>query len=409
MHSDQKILTELARAYREVACQPVNEERRALWKKLNGLQECRPLIMMDQLPWHELDTDGGLTLRCTDPDARTVENALRRQLYQARHFPADKVFEPFVELPKTIEGCHHGVLRHEKTLATDAGNDVVSHAYVSQLRCEDDLENLRFPVVRTDEANDRRRQAKVSEMLSGVLPVRLAGVRMFHCGIWDALVEAIGTENFFYYFTDEPELLHKAARRMADICQSLIDQLTEKGLFDAWEPAVHCTGAYTDELPQDKTEDVRPADVWTFGLAQMLGAVSPQMFEEYEIAYVKPLLEQFGLVYYGCCEPLHGRIDSVRRIRNVRKISMSPWADVRTGARNIHGDYVISRKPNPAHLAALTFDGEVVREELRETCRAARENGCTCELILKDVSTVRYEPERLAAWHRIAAEVVQEW
>ena len=89
---------------------------------------------------------------------------------------------------------------------------------------------------------------------------------------------------------------------MADICQSLIDQLTEKQLFDAYEPTVHCTGAYTDELPQDKEKNVRPGDVWTFGLAQMLGSVSPQMFEEYEVEYVKPLLEQFGLVYYGCWE-----------------------------------------------------------------------------------------------------------
>ncbi len=104
----------------------------------------------------------------------------------------------------------------------------------------------------------------------------------------------------------------------------------------------------------------------------MLGSVSPQMFEEYEVEYVKPLLEQFGLVYYGCCEPLHNRIDYIRKIKNVRKISMSPWADIRAGAEHIHGDYVISRKPNPAYLAAASFDPELVRRELQETCRAAK-------------------------------------
>lgn len=346
MNADQQILTQLAKEYREVAFAPVNEERRALWKALNGLRECRPLIMMDQLPWHELDVDGDLKLRCRDADARIVEDALRKQLYQAKYFPADKVFEPYLELPKTIEGYHHGVVRREVTLAADEKNDVVSHSYVSQLSSESDLENLKFPDIRVDEAKDKKRWEKVSEMVSGILPVRLTGVRMFHCGIWDDLVEAIGTDNFFFFFADEPELLHKAARRMADICQSLIDQLTEKQLFDAYEPTVHCTGAYTDELPQDKEKNVRPGDVWTFGLAQMLGSVSPQMFEEYEVEYVKPLLEQFGLVYYGCCEPLHNRIDYIRKIKNVRKISMSPWADIRAGAEHIHGDYVISRKPN---------------------------------------------------------------
>nr|WP_302305320.1 hypothetical protein [Ruthenibacterium lactatiformans] len=261
MNADQQILTQLAKEYREIAFAPVNEERRALWKALNGLRECRPLIMMDQLPWHELDVDGDLKLRCRDADARIVEDALRKQLYQAKYFPADKVFEPYLELPKTIEGYHHGVVRREVTLAADEKNDVVSHSYVSQLSSESDLENLKFPDIRVDEAKDKKRWEKVSEMVSGILPVRLTGVRMFHCGIWDDLVEAIGTDNFFFFFADEPELLHKAARRMADICQSLIDQLTEKQLFDAYEPTVHCTGAYTDELPQDKEKNVRPGDV----------------------------------------------------------------------------------------------------------------------------------------------------
>ena len=140
MNADQQILTQLAKEYREVAFAPVNEERRALWKALNGLRECRPLIMMDQLPWHELDVDGDLKLRCRDADARIVEDALRKQLYQAKYFPADKVFEPYLELPKTIEGYHHGVVRREVTLAADEKNDVVSHSYVSQLSSESDLE-----------------------------------------------------------------------------------------------------------------------------------------------------------------------------------------------------------------------------------------------------------------------------
>ena len=216
MNADQQILTQLAKEYREVAFAPVNEERRALWKALNGLRECRPLIMIDQLPWHELDVDGDLKLRCRDADARIVEDALRKQLYQAKYFPADKVFEPYLELPKTIEGYHHGVVRREVTLAADERNDVVSHSYVSQLSSESDLENLKFPDIRVDEAKDKKRWEKVSEMVSGILPVRLTGVRMFHCGIWDDLVEAIGTDNFFFFFADEPELLHKAARRMAD-------------------------------------------------------------------------------------------------------------------------------------------------------------------------------------------------
>lgn len=409
MKTDQQILTELAKRYLEVARDPVNEKRRSLWKDLNGLRSCRPMIMMDQLPWHELDTDGSLTLQCHDGDARILEDALRKNLYQAQYFPADKVFEPYLELPKTIIGLHHGVIKKEVTLATEQENDVVSHAFISQLNCEEDLENLKFPHIQVDEEKDRMRWEKASQLLSGVLPVRMSGVRLFSCGIWDPLVEAIGTDNFFLFFADEPELLHKAADRMVAICNSLIDQLTRKHLFDAYESTVHCTGAYTDALPQDKTEDVGPGDCWGIGLAQMLGNVSPKMYEEFEIDHVKPLLERFGLTYYGCCDPLHNKIDAVRKIKNVRKISMSPWTNLQIGAEQIHGDFVLSRKPNPAFLAAPSFDEDAVRRELEETCRIAKETNCTCELILKDVSTVLHQPERLQIWHKIATEVAGNW
>ena len=46
------------------------------------------------------------------------------------------------------------------------------------------------------------------------------------------------------------------------------------------------------------------------------------------------------------------------------------------------------------------------RQDLRDFLDRAR--GCHVELIMKDISTVRYHPERLWEWARIAAEVVEE-
>ena len=72
------------------------------------------------------------------------------------------------------------------------------------------------------------------------------------------------------------------------------------------------------------------------------------MHDEFEIEYMKPLYERFGWVNYGCCEPLHNKIDIIRKIKNVRAISTSPWADVYKTAEAMHGDYLMARKPNPA-------------------------------------------------------------
>ena len=143
-----------------------------------------------------------------------------------------------------------------------------------------------------------------------------------------------------------------------------------------------------------------------FGLAQMLGSVSPKMFQEFEVDYTSRICERFGLVYYGCCDPLHDRMAQVRMIPKVRKVSMSPWVDEELGAAAIGSDFIYSRKPNPAHVAMEDFHPDLVREHLEMTRDICAANDCPLELILKDISTVRYQPERLARWADIAMDVV---
>jgi hypothetical protein len=173
---------------------------------------------------------------------------------------------------------------------------------------------------------------------------------------------------------------------------------------------IHCTGAYTDELPAPGYDPDRPRtkDIWMFGLAQMFSTVSPEMFKEFEVDYASRICRRFGLVYYGCCDPLDRKMDEVRLIPNVRKVSMSPWVEQDRGAAQIGQDYVYSRKPSPALVATDRFDPQAVRRDLEETMEACGTHGCSVEFILKDISTVRYEPQRLTQWADIAMDVVTE-
>jgi hypothetical protein len=142
------------------------------------------------------------------------------------------------------------------------------------------------------------------------------------------------------------------------------------------------------------------------GLAQMFSTVSPRMFKEFEVDYIKRLCERFGLVYYGCCDPLDGKMNEVRLLPNVRKVSMSPWVNQERGAAEIGSQYVFSRKPSPALLAWDAFHPENIREDLMATRAVCDRHGCPLEFILKDISTVRYEPERLFKWAEVAMQVV---
>ncbi len=63
------------------------------------------------------------------------------------------------------------------------------------------------------------------------------------------------------------------------------------------------------------------------------------------------------------------------------------------------------RRGSDRLLAADRFRPDQVRADLEATRRVCAKHGCPLEFILKDISTVRYEPERLAAWARIAMQV----
>jgi hypothetical protein len=404
---DRGIIRELAARTAEIAALPVQEEKRRLWRRLNGLDPVRPMVMIDQVCWHEMEADGELALRCVDPACRAWEQQLRRTLFQWEHFRVDMVVEPFVRVPLALRGLDFGVRAEEQIAVTDPANDVVGHRYHNQFPTDDDLEKLHLPRVIHDEAETRRRRAFAHELFDGLLEVRSWGAD-FHFTLWDPISQWMSVEGALYALADRPDFMHRLAGRMTEGYLGLLDQLEAQGLLCQPQSLVHCSGAWTDDLPSRGYDPHRPRarDIWAVGLAQMFATVSPGMFREFEVAYVSRIFERFGLVYYGCCDPLDRKMNEVRLIPNVRKISMSPWADQERGAAEIGRRYVFSRKPSPALLAGNHFDPDLVRADLTATRGIAARHGCPLEFILKDISTVGYRPDRLFAWARIAMEAV---
>lgn len=405
---DRTILRELAAQAAEIAALPVQEEKRRLWRRLNALQPERPMVMIDQVCWNEMEIGDELRLRCEDPECRRYEEYLRKTLYQWRHFPVDMVVEPFIRVPKAVTNTGFGIEVRENIAVLDATNSVVGHYYLNQFKTMEDLEKIQTPQIIHDPAETERRLEVAHDLFDGLLEVRAEGVDPY-LSLWDPISTWMGVESALYALVDQPELMHGLAERMTNGYLAMLDQLEEQGLLCGPQSLIHCTGAYTDELPAPGYDPARPRtkDLWMFGLAQMFSTVSPRMFKEFEVDYTSRICARFGLVYYGCCDPLDGKMKQVRLIPNVRKVSMSPWVNQERGAAEIRGDFVFSRKPSPAMLAFDTFDPEAVRQDLTATREICARYGCPLELILKDISTVRYDPYRLFQWAEIAMQVVQ--
>jgi hypothetical protein len=210
----------------------------------------------------------------------------------------------------------------------------------------------------------------------------------------------------------KPDLVKAAVARFAEACLYQMKQYKDLNLLALNN--VNCrigSGGlgFTAELPQPdfNPDRVRTIDQWGCSNAQIFSDVSPEMHEEFSLQFERKWLAQFGLTYYGCCEPLHNKLEILKTIPNLRKISMSPWAKVGKMLEGTAGRYVLSFKPNPAILAGDDWRPGQARKELAAVLDQCRD--VCLEVIMKDISTVRHEPRRLWEWCDIAMETAAKY
>ena len=216
----------------------------------------------------------------------------------------------------------------------------------------------------------------------------------------------MGSTDIYIDFMDEPELIHAIMRKTTDGIAALIDQYNEEGLFDVATNLVHCSHTFSEDLPSEGCDPDHPQskDSWGFSMAQLMSSCSPAITKEFEVDYMDKTFSKMGAVYYGCCERLDDRMDIITRMPNIRKISCSPWSDREHFAEVLPQHIIMSNKPNPAILATSGFDADAARQDIQRTIDAARRHGRNLEMLLKDVSTVQHDPQRLWDWARLAVD-----
>jgi hypothetical protein len=116
--------------------------------------------------------------------------------------------------------------------------------------------------------------------------------------------------------------------------------------------------------------------------------ISPAMFEEFVYPSYRELAEMAGLVYFGCCEPVHSVWEScLSKLPHLRKVSVSPWCDEQKMGEWLRTAPVIySRKPRPNYIGVGKYDDEAFAEHAAQTIRAAR--GGHLEFIFRDIYTL---------------------
>ena len=410
--ADREVLRSLGRELAEAADSVDHEEKAELWTRLNDLDSVRPMVLIMEVPWCEMDVDGELTPRTTDPWAQGLEHRLRRDLYSWRHFPVDMIPDGYVACPAAITTTGFGLGVEAERLSMDPSSAVTSRHYLPQIVEPEDVAKIKDAVVTYDEARTNETYDRMAAVFDGVIPVRKERWRRSWFAPWDYLVQVWGVEQALMDMVMRPQMVHDAMTRLVDSKLAELDQLLALNLLERNDCSIRIGSGgygYTRGLPGEDyaPERVRPKNMWGHATAQIFSEVSPAMHWDFALQHEMRWLEKWGLTYYGCCEPLDLKMDVLRRIPNLRKVSMSPWVDPERAANELRGNYVYSCKPNPAILAEDRWRPEQARKELRDVLERTRD--CHVEIILKDISTVGYHPKRLWEWAAIAMELAEEF
>jgi len=400
------LLRELAREVAELSARPVEEEKKKNWTSLNDLTCIRPLIFCDpENGWNEIITQD--RIRCVNPMARVWEMTLRKEVFWGKEMKDDRVIEPYFNVPYHYEDTGYGV-----TLETRGGEEGGSFVYDFPVRnYEEDFDKLKFPELFVDHEMTRKVVDLAESVFGGILTVRLQGVWWWTLGMTWEFIKLRGLENLMVDMMMNPDWVHKMMDFLAEAFNRRLDFLEQNRLL-----SLNTGGSYvgsggfgwTEQLPGPGFDPahVKLMDMWGFAESQETVGVSPEMFREFVYPYQMSLMKRFGLNCYGCCEPLDVRWHYVKEFPRLRRVSVSPWANVQKMAEYLENKYVMSLKPSPSPLAVQSMNEDTVRNELAG--KLERSRGCCVEVIMKDNHTLGGNPNNAVRWCEIAREEINK-
>lgn len=398
--NDIAYLREMARQLAEIAANEANTAVLRRWRDVNALRVpdrapvwCRPVDA-----WKELLPPE--SLHCADPWLRGVEYALRQDL--SKHeigddtpffgdYPVGAVFH---WEPPNIWGVD--ITRHETTMEGGAWG------YDPPLMTEADFDRLRLPRVRFDEAATERAMARAHELLGDLLPVTLSCGPPISATLGWYAADLRGLSQMMLDMADAPELLHRLMAHLRDGVLQVMRDTAATGRLTANNRMAMC---YSDPIgPQAPDGAQTYANHWCMANSQEFDQVSPAMWEEFCLAYQRPILEQYGLVAYGCCENLTHKIDGVLSIPNLRIFVCSAWTDLDRVIERVADRYVIMWRQKASEVVFADEEAELARA-LEDGARRLR--GCRYQIVLRELQTLAGHPDRLHVWTRLAKQAAE--
>lgn len=410
---DRQRLRELARRQMENAMKPCNQEKIKMWYKHNELQGERPMVHLEMWTFAQEIIPPMLT--CESPWARNIEYQFFLNFLNQELFDDDKVTLPTYDVGYDTWFTLFDIPVHQ-TFAKDAsGHDTIGQHFESVINdLKDDYPKLKHSTYGANIEKALEQKALLEDIFGDILPVRLKMDALYSVPT-QMLIHIMSMENMMYALYDYPELFKEMMDRIAGDTLEYFDYLENNHLIlptVAGENLGQGTWCFNHTLPDEAhTRPLKTTDVWGFMDSQETVGLSPDMFEEFIFPCYKKISERYGLLSYGCCEPVDPIWDRcISTLKNLRKVSISPWCNEEIMSEKLRGTNIIyHRKPSPNFLGVgTTLDEDAFRQHIRKSLTLAR--GCKMEITQRDVYTINNDIAKARRYVQIIKqEIVNLW
>ena len=347
-------------------------------------------------------------LKCHDPFWRGVERQMRASIRRVEEVGDDIVLPTCWRVGWDIAAADYGVPIRSHS-AVDSQKGSVGFSFDHPIRTTEDLSKLRPRSWMVDREKTRRLVDRLGHAFGDILPIRLHGTTCLLAAMTQDAFRLIGNDNLLTWPYDEPDALHRLMAFLRDDRIAYYQWLEQEQLLGSNNNEIEVgsgSPGFTSALPPDGAPGpVRRKDIWIWMESQETVCVSPAMFDEFFLPYMAEVARPFGLVYYGCCEPVHDRWDRViQQIPQIRAVSISPWCDMRIMAEKLGSTCVFSRKPPSGPISGATPDWSALEKDIDDTLDAAR--GCNLEILYRDVYRINGDRPRLRRWVEMVREKI---
>lgn len=414
--NERNRLRALATRYAEIANSEDMQIKKRQWKALRDLKPERPMFLFETFSVTGFIEDN--EYQCENTYLRNVERTFLQAIKQYEFVQDDIVIEPYFQLAWRIIKSDYGVQIVEHHAEGSMG-------YMSNFPIQTpyDLSKLKQRDFYVDRERTLAFRDTLQDIFGDVLPIRVGNMDKFFsdmgfnpfCGnnaplLTMDLFKLVGNENMMFWPYDYADALKQLLDYLLADNKRFINWMQQEGLL-AMNTDNQFAGpsgyGYVSGLPvADGKTPAKISDCWTWVESQECNLFSPAMFNEIFLPYLAEYANQFGMVSYGCCEPVDDRIEYVKKaIPKLRTVSVSGWNNFEQVAESLGKNYVYCRKPNPTYMSGQNPDWAGAKQDMQRTWNCTKD-GNVVEFIVRDVYDVAGEINRIPKWVKMAREIV---